>query len=223
MVDYNNIKEYSSLKEVEQMKLSDKIQLLRKIYGYSQEQLAELCNVSRQAISKWEMDISLPDVDKIILLSKLFNTSIDVLLKDDLEISYVKENHSCSTLTESNKVQSLYTGIIIKESLEDELVLDYVYVNKVELWKTKSTPKYWTAVYFTSNDENLPDLLSKSLIADSTKGGNWFIDLKIRNTKIIVFKNKILKYEIGNSKQKDYVCNECRKLGISDNEMNWEE
>jgi len=48
MVDYNNIKEYSSLKEVEQMKLSDKIQLLRKIYGYSQEQLAELCNVSNQ-------------------------------------------------------------------------------------------------------------------------------------------------------------------------------
>lgn len=205
------------------MKLSDKIQFLRKNYGYSQEQLAELCNVSRQSISKWEMDISLPELDKIILLSKLFNTSMDVLLKDSLEISGVKENHSCNILGETNDEQSLYIGAIIKESLENELVLDYVYVNKVELWKTKSKPKYWTVLYFTSNNENLPDLLSKSLIADSTKGGNWFIDLKIKNTKIIVFKNKILQYEIGNIEQKEYVCNECKKLGISDAEMNWEE
>lgn len=117
----------------------------------------------------------------------------------------------------------MYTGIIIKESLENELVLDYVYVNKVELWKTKSKPKYWTVLYFTSSNENLPDLLSKSIIADSTKGGNWFIDLKIKNTKIVVFKNKILQYEIGNTDEKEYVCNECRKLGISDTEMNWEE
>lgn len=205
------------------MKLSDKIQFLRKNYGYSQEQLAELCNVSRQAISKWEIDVSLPDIDKILLLSKLFKVSTDVLLKDDLEIDSTIENHSCSTTAQSIEEQIIYTGIIIKEGLEDESVLDYVSVNKVELWKTKSTPKYWTVLYFTSNNENLPDLLSKSLIADSSKGGNWFIDLKVKNTKIIVFKNKILKYEIGNESQKEHVYNECRKLGIPDDEMNWEE
>ena len=205
------------------MKLSDKIQFLRKNCGYSQEQLAELCNVSRQAISKWEMDISLPDIDKILLLSKLFKISTDVLLKDDLEIDSIVENHSCSTTAQSIEAQSIYTGIILKEGLEDESVLDYVSVNKVELWKTKSTPKYWTVLYFTSNNESLPDLLSKSLIADSLKGGNWFIDLKIKNTKIIVFKNKILKYEIGNESQKEHVYNECIKLGIPDDEMNWEE
>lgn len=205
------------------MKLSDKIQFLRKNCGYSQEQLAELCNVSRQAISKWEMDISLPDIDKILLLSKLFKVSTDVLLKDDLEINSMIENHSCSTTAQSIEKQSIYTGIIIKEGIEDESVLDYVSVNKVELWKTKSTPKYWTVLYFTSNNENLPDLLSKSLIADSSKGGNWFIDLKVKNTKIVVFKNKILKYEIGNEGQKEHVRSECRKLGIPDDEMNWEE
>ena len=52
------------------MKLSEKIQLLRKENGYSQEELAELCGVSRQAISKWEADVALPETDKIILLSK---------------------------------------------------------------------------------------------------------------------------------------------------------
>ena len=133
------------------------------------------------------------------------------------------ENHSCSTTAKSTEEQSIYTGIIIKEGIEDESVLDYVSVNKVELWKTKSTPKYWTVLYFTSNNENLPGLLSKSLIADSSKGGNWFIDLKVKNTKIVVFKNKILKYEIGNKSQKEHVRSECRKLGIPDDEMNWEE
>lgn len=42
------------------MKLSEKIQLLRKDIGYSQEQLAEIYGVSRQSVSKWEADIALP-------------------------------------------------------------------------------------------------------------------------------------------------------------------
>lgn len=40
------------------MKLSEKIQILRKRDGYSQEELAEICNVSRQSISKWEAEVS---------------------------------------------------------------------------------------------------------------------------------------------------------------------
>ena len=63
------------------MKLAEKIQLLRKKSGYSQEILAEKCGVSRQAISKWEADIALPETDKLILLSNLFYVSIDILLK----------------------------------------------------------------------------------------------------------------------------------------------
>ena len=54
-------------------------------------------------------------------------------------------------------------------------------------------------------------------------GGNWFVDFKAENVKYIVFNRKILKYQIGNQKEKDYVCNECRKMGIIDEEMNWSE
>ena len=68
------------------MKLSEKIQLLRHKNSYSQENLAEFCNVSRQSISKWEADIAIPETEKILILSRLFNVSIDVLLKDELEI-----------------------------------------------------------------------------------------------------------------------------------------
>ena len=58
---------------------------------------------------------------------------------------------------------------------------------------------------------------------DPNNGGNWFVDFKAGNVKYIVFKDKILKYQIGNQAEKDYVCNKCRKMAISDGEMNWSE
>ena len=73
------------------MKLSEKIQFLRKEHGLTQEQLAEQCNVSRQAITKWESDIAIPETEKIIFLSRLFKVSIDELLKDEMDIVGVKD------------------------------------------------------------------------------------------------------------------------------------
>jgi transcriptional regulator with XRE-family HTH domain len=54
------------------MKLSEKIAELRKASGMTQEELAALCNVSRQSISKWEADIALPEIDKLLLLGEIF-------------------------------------------------------------------------------------------------------------------------------------------------------
>ena len=63
--------------------LSEKIYLLRKKRGLSQEQLASELHVSRQAISKWESGSSLPESEKLIALSKYFQVSIDDLIKDE--------------------------------------------------------------------------------------------------------------------------------------------
>jgi len=62
--------------------LSEKIINLRKSRGWSQEELAERLNVSRQSVSKWESDISTPELDKIVAMSTLFGVSTDYLLKD---------------------------------------------------------------------------------------------------------------------------------------------
>ena len=67
------------------MKLSEKLYSLRKKSGLSQEQLAEQLNVSRQAISKWESDVSVPESEKLIVISTYFNVSVDYLIKDDVE------------------------------------------------------------------------------------------------------------------------------------------
>ncbi len=67
------------------MKLEEKIALLRKKNGWSQEELAFRLDVSRQAVSKWEMGSSLPDLDNVLKMSELFNCSTDYLLKDNAE------------------------------------------------------------------------------------------------------------------------------------------
>ena len=66
---------------------ADKLYSLRTQGGYSQEALAEKVNVSRQAISKWELGLTLPDTDKIVALSKVFDVTIDYLLKDEIKVN----------------------------------------------------------------------------------------------------------------------------------------
>lgn len=205
------------------MKLSEKIQALRKSKGYSQEELASVCHVSRQSISKWEADISLPETDKLIILSNLFQVTVDVLLKDELSINVMKEISTCGVNAIIKEKAALYEGALIKESLEDETILDHIHAHRVELWNTGGIPKYWTVIFFTTDTPNFPDLASKAMIADEKKGGNWFVDFKCKNIKYIVFKNNILFYKIGDSTEKNRVCEECRKLGISDKQMHWKE
>ena len=62
------------------MTISDRIRELRRKRGISQEELAEQLSISRQAVSKWESGQSMPDLDKIILLSDYFDVTSDYLL-----------------------------------------------------------------------------------------------------------------------------------------------
>ncbi len=67
------------------MIFADKLIQLRKKNGWSQEELAEQMNVTRQSVSKWEGAQSIPDLEKMIRLSELFGVSMDYLLKDEME------------------------------------------------------------------------------------------------------------------------------------------
>ncbi len=205
------------------MKLSEKIIELRKANGMTQEELAAICNVSRQSISKWEADISLPETEKLLILGETFHVSLDVLLKDNLVLNEDKEVHSCGSNAIQGKKQEVYEGVLIKESITDDSVIDLLHVHKVELWNTGGKPKYWTVLFFTCDRKDFPEQISKVMVSNPENGVNWFVDFKSGNTKYVVFKDKILKYQIGNQAEKDYVCSECRKMGISDEEMNWPE
>lgn len=89
------------------MILADKIIRLRKKNGWSQEELAEKMKVSRQAVSKWEGAQTVPDLEKILMLGRLFGVTTDYLLKDEMEDEeFAEENDSASvrrlTLAQAN-------------------------------------------------------------------------------------------------------------------------
>ena len=63
------------------MNMADRIQYLRKTKGISQEALADKVGVSRQAVSKWESEQSIPDLEKVIIMSDLFGVTTDYILK----------------------------------------------------------------------------------------------------------------------------------------------
>ena len=65
------------------MNLAEKIMTLRKKRGWSQEELAMQLNISRQSVSKWESGASIPDLDKILKLSEIFDVTTDYLSERD--------------------------------------------------------------------------------------------------------------------------------------------
>jgi len=114
---------------VRELNLSEKLQLLRKKNRLSQEELADKLGISRQAISKWESGLSMPDLNKLVILSELYNVTIDSLVKesdeyDNLQSSLIKDNNES---VEKNK----NTQIII--NLNGKHV-DYEYKSKRSLF-----------------------------------------------------------------------------------------
>ena len=106
------------------MILSEKLIMLRKKNGWSQEELAMKMDISRQSVSKWESGSSLPDLDKIIKLSQIFDVSTDFLLKDSLEYEDNDPEHEkyenkirMVSLEEANRFMDLTTKMAWKFAL----------------------------------------------------------------------------------------------------------
>lgn len=78
------------------MNIADRIQHLRKSKGISQEELADKIGVSRQAVSKWESEQSIPDIEKIILLSDYFETTTDFLLRGIESVQELEKKYSAA-------------------------------------------------------------------------------------------------------------------------------
>lgn len=97
------------------MTFADKILKLRKQAGLSQEELAEKLNVSRQAISRWEMGTSVPDAVNLLQMSKLFGITVDYLINDeyqsDRDILIVKQTDV--KIKEENTVKNKFVMLVI--------------------------------------------------------------------------------------------------------------
>jgi len=101
------------------MTLGEKISSLRNGEGMSQGDLAEKLNVSRQSVSKWETNASIPDLDKLIQLSDLFNLTLDELVRGEELYSKTKES-SVSDTTESQP------QIIIQKNISTQKIIGFI-------------------------------------------------------------------------------------------------
>ena len=93
------------------MTLGEKIARQRKELNYTQEQLADILGVSRQSISKWESDIAYPETDKLIELGKLFDCSMDYLLKEE-----ITEKDGVQTSGFTEKVEEIRRKVMTKKN-----------------------------------------------------------------------------------------------------------
>lgn len=88
------------------MTFGEKLLRLRSDAGLSQDKLAEMLEVSRQSVSKWERDEAMPDTDKIVFISKIFSVSTDSLLKDEDEIKTASEGTDSAVKEETAQMMS---------------------------------------------------------------------------------------------------------------------
>ncbi len=93
------------------MELGSQIKKYRNELSLSQDALAEKVYVSRQTISNWENDKSYPDVNSLVLLSEVFHTSIDTLIKGDVEV--MKEQVQKEDRNEFEKLSQIFGGMFL--------------------------------------------------------------------------------------------------------------
>ena len=93
------------------MELGNQIKRYRNEGNLSQEALAEKVYVSRQTVSNWENDKSYPDVKSLLLLSEVFHTSLDTLIKGDVEI--MKQQVKQEDKKEFEKLSAVFTVLLL--------------------------------------------------------------------------------------------------------------
>ena len=112
------------------MSFADNLKQLRKEKHLSQEELAEILDVSRQAVSKWEQGIGYPEVEKLLLLSKELNISLDSLMETEVA-------------QKPNAEKQNVTGIItITSPIERVIATCHKVVSSQKMSSGKSSPQY---------------------------------------------------------------------------------
>lgn len=119
------------------MSFAENLKQLRKENGLSQEDLAEILDVSRQAVSKWEQGNGYPEVEKLLLLSNKLNVSLDNLMSAEI--------NQCA----DNKSTNVTGTITITSPNENVICTCYKVLSSGKMRGGKSSPKY--ALYGVSN------------------------------------------------------------------------
>jgi bacteriophage CI repressor helix-turn-helix domain len=112
------------------MKFNEKLVMLRKQQNLSQEQVSEKLGVARQTISKWELGETTPEMDKLIIISKLYDITLDELMKEDNEGKNVNDPNNMNSQKLAGLTIKFLKGIGIFIFI---VAILYVFIMIVEL------------------------------------------------------------------------------------------
>lgn len=119
------------------MTFNEKLVMLRKQHNLSQEQVAEKLGVARQTISKWELGETTPEMDKLIIISELYNITLDELMKEENEGKVVNNHNNTNSQKLAGMIIKILKGIGIFILIVAILyvflaIMGFVAFNKVE-------------------------------------------------------------------------------------------
>lgn len=123
------------------MALGEKLKEIRKRFDLSQEELEEIMNVSRQAITKWERDVGIPDISNLKEISKTFGVSIDYLLDNKFELPKLIMKKKLDKKKYKNKLSS-YSEILTEYFKEPYEI--YNLVRKKKMTKLETILEFFT-------------------------------------------------------------------------------
>ena len=172
------------------MTLGNRIQEIRTKAGLSQEAFGERIGVTRQTVSKWELDQVYPELEKIVLISKIFKVTTDSLLIDGIDTFDVKyDNFVCGVYKSKHSeivVTNKYTlyfyatsqhifGVKLYQGFETNKSLIAIVERDDDLEKTKYAYKLEDKVYY--NDENIKQYLGEKYNANITRKMNYKLNM----------------------------------------------
>ncbi len=118
----------------------------------------------------------------------------------------------------------MFKGLLLKESLLDLHVLDWLRVTKTEVWNVENAaeyqPRVWTAIYFELEEGRAEDAAGK--LSRALKPA-WFINGSTDDSVYVIFPGRIFVYRKGDSTQREAARQFGRTLGIPDGQLDWSE
>lgn len=116
------------------MSLGENLQFLRKRENITQEQLAEMLEVSRQSVSKWESDTTYPEMDKLLQISGIFHCTLDDLVQKDISSQYVEDKAHYDDFQNKNSKRITIGVSLILSGLTLMLLLTTIFseINEIE-------------------------------------------------------------------------------------------
>ena len=174
------------------MKIGEKIANLRTMAGMSQEQLAETLAVSRQSVSKWEMNQTLPQIDKVLQLCELFKISTDQLLCDKNEIKPLKATKNKYFGTDGFRGEANVT-LTSMQAYKVGRFLGWYYLNEISGCKANHRPK----IVIGKDTRRSSYMLEYSIVAGITASGVDAYMLHVTTTPSVSFVTRQDEFDCG--------------------------